>query len=175
MAARALTLSEEDLLSVKLGRCRLCRIQLAIPSQLRCRRKVHNLLKLRHEVYLASALQHIHALLRCNHRIAVEVGRSLLELREVLYRLQRPLRAEEPLNIHTTQRRCLDAMAELLRPNIAYQVERTVCSAIRMAIQARNSTARLLRAPIDRLIELLLRKRRQQQPQALKLLWVQNA
>ena len=60
----------------------------------------------------------------------------------------------------------LDAIVELLRRDIACQVERTVCSATRMAVQTRNSTARLLRAPVDRLIELLLRTWRQQQPQA---------
>jgi hypothetical protein len=38
----------------------------------------------------------------------------------------------------------LDAVVELLRPDIAYEVERTVCSATRMAVQTRNSTARLL-------------------------------
>jgi hypothetical protein len=35
---------------------------------------------------------------------------------------------------HRAPSRCLDAMAELLRPDIAYQVERTVCFAIRMAV-----------------------------------------
>jgi hypothetical protein len=48
----------------------------------------------------------------------------------------------------------LDPIVELLQRHPAYELERNVCSVTRMAVQTRNSTARVLRAPVDRLIEL---------------------
>ena len=55
-------------------------------------------------------------------RVAVEVGRALLELGEVLDALQRPLRAEQPLDVHAAQAGRVDAVAELLRADVADQV-----------------------------------------------------
>src|SRR5438552_8309515 len=43
-------------------------------------------------------------------------------LGEVLDGLQPALRAEEPLDVHAAQGRCLDAMAELLRADVADQM-----------------------------------------------------
>ena len=59
-----------------------------------------------------------------DHRVAVEVRRALLELREVLDALQRALRAEEALDVDAAQRRRVDAVAELLRADVADQVRR---------------------------------------------------
>ena len=59
-----------------------------------------------------------------DHRVAVEVGGALLELGEVLDRLQRALRAEEALDVHAAQRGRVDAVAELLRADVADQVRR---------------------------------------------------
>src|ERR1035437_175572 len=175
MAACTLSLAEEDLLPAQLGGGGLGWVQFAVPSQLGRWREVENLLKFRHRMHLASALQYIGAFLCRNHLIAIEVGGSLLELRKVLNRLQGPLGTEEPLNVQAAQCRSFNAMAKLLWPDIAHQAEGAIGAAIRMAVQARHPAARLLRAPVDCFIELLLRKRSQQQPQAFNLLRVQNA
>src|ERR1035441_5382222 len=162
MAACALSLAEKDILPTQFGCGRLGEIEFAVPSKLGCRRKVENILKFRHGMHLASMLQRIYTLLRRDHLVAVKVGGSLFELRKVLNRLQGPLRTEEALNVYAAQGRSLNAMTELLRPDIAYQMEGAIGAAIRMTVQARNPAARLLRAPIDGLIKLLLRKRSQQ-------------
>ena len=123
MARGALGLAEEHA-SGRAARLRvaLLRIELAEDVQLRGRREVEQLLELGHEVDLAAALEDVDALLRGDHRIAVEVGGPLLELGEVLDALQRPLRAEQPLDVHAAQRRRVEPVAELLRADVADQV-----------------------------------------------------
>ena len=78
---------------------------------------------------LAASLQDVHALLGGDHRIAVEVGRPLLELGEILDAPQRPLRAEQPLDVHAAQRRRVEPVPEFLGANVADQVRRAVASA----------------------------------------------
>src|SRR3984893_82248 len=99
VASRALTLAEEDLLAVHLGLCRLGGIELTEDVELGRGGKVQHLLKIGHEVDLAAALEWVHSLLSGLHDIAVEIGGALLEFGEVLDRLQRPLRADQPLNV----------------------------------------------------------------------------
>jgi hypothetical protein len=95
--------AEEQVLTAPLGLRGSPRIQLAIDdAQLGRRWKVQQFLELRHHVHLAPALQNVHAFLLGNDRVAVEISGTLFELREVLHRLQRPLRTEEGLNIHAT-------------------------------------------------------------------------
>ena len=139
------------------------RIELAEDVELRRRREVEDGLELGHEVDLAAALQDVDALLRGDHRIAVEVGRPLLELGEVLDALQRPLRAEQPLDVHAAQRRRVEAMAELLRANVADQVRGGVRVAVDVAVEAGHAGARLQRPAVLGGVELLLRERRDQQ------------
>jgi hypothetical protein len=134
--------------------------------QLRRRREVEQLLELGHEVHLAAALQRVDALLGGDHRVAVEVGGALLELGEVLDRLQRALRAEQALDVDAAQRRRVDAMAELLRADVADQ--RWVAALVwPLAWQSKQATPRLglLAAAVLGLVELLLRERRHQQAQ----------
>jgi hypothetical protein len=52
-------------------------------------------------MHLTGALQNIDSFLGCDHRVAIEIGRPLFKLSEILNALQRPLRAEQALNIHT--------------------------------------------------------------------------
>src|ERR1039458_1173191 len=163
MAACALSLAEKDILPTQFGCGCLSGIQLAVPSKLGRRRKVKNILKFRHGMHLASTLKRIYTLLRRDHLVAVKVGGSLFELRKVLNRLQGPLRTEEALNVYAAQGRRLDAMSKLLWPYISDQMEGAIGAPIGMAVQARNPAARLLRAPVDRLIELLLRQRRSEE------------
>ena len=59
--------------------------------------------------------------LRGGDRVAVEIRGPLLELGKVLDALQRPLRAEQPLDVHAAQRRRVDAVAVLLRPDVAHR------------------------------------------------------
>jgi len=112
MAGRALAFAEEDLLAAHLGLRRLGGIELAENVELGCGRKIQHLLEIGHEVDLAAALERVHAFLCGLHDIAVEIGGALLELGEILDRLQRTLRAEEPLNVQAAKGYRLDAVAE---------------------------------------------------------------
>src|SRR6266849_6952558 len=87
VAARALALAEEDLLAAHLGSRRFAGNELAKDVELGRRWKVQHLLKIGHEVDLASALEGVHALLRSDYNIAVEIGGTLLEFGEILDRL----------------------------------------------------------------------------------------
>lgn len=66
-------------------------------------------------------------------------------------------------------------MAKLLRPDISDQMGGCIGMSVRMTLKAHDATARSLRTPVAGLIELLLRKRRDQQPQAFELFRIQNA
>ena len=156
MAGRALALAKEDGLPPQLGGRRLLGIELSEYVQLRRRRKVEDLLELGHEVDLAAALEDVDALLGGNHRIPVEIGRPLLELREVLHGLQGTLGPEQPLDVDPAKRRRLDAMAELLRADVAHQMGSPVRVAVLVAVEAGHAEARVLAPPIRRGIELLL-------------------
>src|SRR5690606_38483050 len=127
------------------------------------RRKVQERLDLGHEVDLTAALEHVHALLRRDHRIAVEVGRALLELGEVLDGLEGALRAEQALDVHAAQARGVDAMAERLRSNVSDEMRGAVAVTVDVAVEASDASARQLRASVVGLIELLLRKRSDEQ------------
>ena len=93
-------------------------------------------------MHLATALEYVHALLGGDAGVAVEVGGALLELGEVLDGLQGPLRPEEPLDVHAAQGRRLDAVAELLRPDVAYQVRRAVGVPVDVAVEAGDAAVR---------------------------------
>src|SRR3954447_23673327 len=66
-------------------------------------------------------------------------------------------------------------MAGWLRTVIARKVGRRIGVTILVAIEAGHAAARLLRAAILRLVELLLRKRCQEEAQPLKLLGIEDA
>ncbi len=172
VARRALALAEEHFLrrssrTRSPGRDRACRRTV----ELRRRREVEQRLELGHEVDLAAALEDVDALLRRDHRIAVEVRGALLELGEVLDRLERALRAEQPLDVHAAERRRVDPMAELLRPDVADEVRRRrSCARSRGSrSSSRRGSARSERRS-SVCVELLLRERRHEQPQAFDLL-----
>ena len=126
--------------------------------------------ELRHEVHLAAALQHIHALFRGDDRIAIEIGRALLELGEVLDRFQGPLRAEQPLDVHAPQAWGCRGGGETPAAGYPHQMRGAVGMAVDMAVEAGNAQAGLFRAPVIGGVELLLGKGRDQQPQAFELL-----
>ncbi len=136
MAGAALALAEEDVLPTQLGGTRLRWIELAEHVQLRCRREIQKRLEFPHEVNLTATLQHVDAFLGSNHWITVEIGSTLLELGEILDRLQRPLRPEQPLDIDAAQGRRVDAMAELLRTDVTHQMRCRIGMSVGMAVQA---------------------------------------
>ena len=74
-------------------------VQFAVNTQLGCRWEVQEFLELRHEVDLAAPFKNVGPFFCPDHMIAVEVGTSLLKLCEILHALQRPLRAEQPLDV----------------------------------------------------------------------------
>jgi hypothetical protein len=65
-------------------------------------------------------------------------------------------------------------MAEFLGPNVTYKVSRGISMSICVTVEAGNSPTGTLGAAVFGLVELLLRKRTQQQPQALDLFRVQD-
>src|SRR5207249_2156519 len=157
---RALRLPEEESLPAHLRRRGLLGIELPEHVELRRRREVQDLLELRHVVDLAAPLEDVDALLRGDHGVAVEVGRALLELREVLDRLQRALGPEQALDVDAAQGRRLDPVTKFLRTDVADQVRRAIGAAVLMTIEAGHAEARVLTSAIRRQVELLLRERR---------------
>ena len=111
------------------------------------------------------------------HGVAVEVGGPLLELGEVLDRLQRPLRAEQPLDVHAAQARRVDAAAMALRPNVADQMRRPGRVAVDVAVEAGHAdhAGGVLGLAVGRGVELLLRELRHQQAQPLQVLRIEDA
>ena len=142
--------------------------------QLRRGREVEQVLELAHEVHLAAALERVHALPRRARVVAVEVGGALLELGEVLDALQRALRSEQALDADAAQRRRVDAVPVLVGPDVADGVRGRVGVAVGMAVEARHALGRLHAPPILGQVELLLRKRREEQPQAFELFRVED-
>ena len=61
-------------------------------------------------MHLTATLKNVNALLGGNHWIAVELRPTLLELGKVLNGFQSSLRAEEPLDIHPSERRRVNAV-----------------------------------------------------------------
>src|SRR5687767_13178697 len=66
-------------------------------------------------------------------------------------------------------------MAELLRSDVPNQVSGRVRMAVRVTVETHDAAAGPLRTAILRLIELLLRKWRDEQAQSLELLRIQQA
>ena len=123
VAVGAVRLAEEQLLPAQLGvGSRSSGSSLPSSAELGRRREVEDLLELGHVLHLRAAVERVDALLGGQHRIAVEVGGALLELGEVFDARQRALRAEELLDVHAAQRGRVDAVAELLRADVADQV-----------------------------------------------------
>src|ERR1700691_6361975 len=141
MAARALALAEENLLPTHFCRCRLGGIELAKQVELGRGREVQDFLEVGHEVHLAAALERIHALLRRVHDVAVEIGGALLELGEILDRLEGSLRAEQPLNVHAAERHGLEAVTEPLWAYAGIKVRCAVLVAVRVAVEAGGALA----------------------------------
>src|ERR1700752_2837903 len=125
---------------------------------------------------LRAALQDVQAFLGSNNRVAIEVGGALLELREVLDRPERTLRAEEALDVHPAQRRRLDAAAVLLRADVADEVERSRRVAVDVAVEAGHAPHpfRLLGLAVGGRVELLLRELRDEEAQSVELLRVED-
>src|SRR5262245_53160731 len=138
MALGTACLAEKELLAPLLGGRAFLRVELSKDVELGRGREIQERLELGHEVDLTAALENIDALLRSEDGIAVEVGRPLFELREVLNASEGPLRPEQPLLMHTAQRRRVDAVAELLRPDVADEVGRCVRVPVRVALEAHH-------------------------------------
>ena len=79
------------------------------------------------------------------------------------------------MDVHAAKRRRVQTVAKRLRPDVAHQVRGGIGVAVHMAIKAGDATVGACGAAILRLVELLLRKRRDQQPQSLELLGIQDA
>ena len=79
------------------------------------------------------------------------------------------------LDVHAAQARRIDPVAERLRPGVAGEVRGGVGMTIGVAVEAGDPAARADGAAVFRGIELLLRKGREQEPQALELLGIKDA
>src|SRR6267143_4311437 len=175
MAGPALSLAEKDLLSTQLSSGGLLGIKFSVDVQFGRWRKIQNLLELSHEMNLAATLQDVDALLCGDYMVTVEIRGSLLELSKIFNGLESALGPKESLNIHASESRCLDAMAELLRANVTDLVGGAIRAAIRMAVEAGHAEAGLFGAAIFGRVELLLWKGREQQTKSLQLLGIKNA
>jgi hypothetical protein len=71
------------------------------------------------------------------------------------------------LQIHAPQRRRVDAMSKFLWPDVADQMSARIGVAIRMAVEAGYAETRPLGPAVVDQIELLLGKRREQEPQPI--------
>ena len=88
MTGAAQSFAKEDILSSNFRWSRFGRVQFAVDSEFRSRRKIEKRLKLAHEMNLTSTFQDIDALLcRCSW-IAIKIGGALFELREIFNALQ---------------------------------------------------------------------------------------
>lgn len=103
MATGARRFAEEQVLPSLLRRGGALGIHLAVKPKLRCRGEVQECLDLCHEMHLAAWFEHVDPLLCRDHRIAIEVGRALVELRKILHTLHRPLRSEQPSDVRAAQ------------------------------------------------------------------------
>src|SRR5262249_19752879 len=175
MAACAGSFSEEQGLPAHLGFSGLLGIQLAVDAQLRGRREVQELLEFRHEMDLAASFQDVDTLFRGDHRIPIEIGPALLKLRKVLDASEGSLGPERALNVHPAERWGINAMPELLRTDVAGLMRARVRMAVGMTVETTDTPTGALRAPVLGLVELLLRKRSEQQSQALELLGIQDS
>lgn len=86
MTRRAVCLSEEKVFTADFALSCFLSVETTVNIQFRSRWKIEQLLKLRHKMRLRRPLENIHALLRGDDRIAVEISSALLELGEVLRR-----------------------------------------------------------------------------------------
>src|SRR5215475_2390412 len=134
VADTALALAEEYLLPAQLGGSGLARIELSEHVELRRWRESKHCLELGHDIDLMAALENVDALLRSDDMVTIEIGASLLELREILDRFQRALRAKQPLNEHPSQSGSVDAMAGLQRTSIGRKMRRLVGMTVRVAV-----------------------------------------
>src|SRR5258707_7631474 len=97
---------------------------------------------------LAAALQDVDALLCGDYRVAIEIRSALLKLSEIFNCLESTLGAEKTLDVHAPESWCLNAVAELLRPNITDQMRGAIRAAIGMAVEAGHAHARLFGAAV---------------------------
>ena len=136
VAGGALGLAEEQTLAAQLALGGFGRIELAEDVELGRGREIEQLLELSHEMDLAPALEDVGAFPRGVGRDAVEIGGPLLELGEVFHGLQRPLRAEEALDVYAPQGGGIDAMPMLVGTDIADGVRGRVRVAVGMTVEA---------------------------------------
>src|SRR3954471_1919253 len=175
MALGTTTLAEEDTLPRKLLLCRLARIEPSERIKLRGGREIDDVLHLRHHRDMIDPVGSIDAFALSANMVAVEVGRALLELCEVLNRSQRPLRSMDLLIEHAAQAGGVEPEARGLRTNIRGQVEGSIGVEIGMAVEAGHAKALICALAVLGLIELLLRKGREQKPKPLDLDRGENA
>src|SRR3954468_2407988 len=158
MALGTPSLAEEDPLPRKFLLGCLARIEPPERVELGGRRKVDDVLHLRHHRDVVDPVGSVHAFALRADMVAIEVGRALLELREVLNRSQGPLRAMDLLIKHAAQAGGVEPETRGLRANIRGQVEGSIGVEIGMAIEAGHAQALVCALAVLGLIELLLRK-----------------
>ena len=128
--------------SPQLAGRRLRRVEPARDGQLRRRREVEHVLHLGHVGDL-DPIQDVQPLLHGVDLVAVEVGRPLLELGEVLDRAQAPLRPVDLLVEQPAQAHRVQPKAPLLRPMSGVEVELARGVAVDVAVEAGHAQAGL--------------------------------
>src|SRR5260370_34258545 len=101
--------------------------------------------------------------------IAIEIGGTLFELREILNGAQRSFRSMNVLVEHSLQAYGIDAKPGGLRPDVRRLMKRRIGVKIGMAVEARHAEALVFRLAVLGLIEYLLEDRHPQQAQRFKV------
>src|SRR5690606_31053721 len=80
----------------------------------------------------------------------------------------------QALNVHAAERRGVDPVAKLLRPDVTHEVRARIRMTVRMTIETRDPQAGDMRPSVICEVELLLRKRGHEQPHAIELLGTED-
>lgn len=169
MALRAAALAHEHALTCQFLLAGQMGIEPAERVELRRRRKIDDVLHLRHHRHLVCAIGQVDALPGSADMIAVEVCGALLEFGKILDRAQRPFRPMDLLVEQTAQAGRVETEARGLRPDIGRQMKGRVGVEVGMAIEAGYAQALRRHLAVLGLIEFLLWERRQEKPQPLHL------
>ena len=132
------------------------------------RGEVEHVLDLRH-VRDLNAIEDVEAFLHRVDLIAVEICRPLLELGEVFHRAQAALRAVDLLVEDAAKTDGVQPQPTLLGAVVGVQVELAGCVSIDVTIEAGHAEAGVGALAVVRGVEFFLRKRREQEPQAVEL------
>ncbi len=157
MTARTLTLPEKHLLTTKLLRACLSRVEPALRIQLGCGRKIQHVLKLRHMAYV-NPIKNREPLFHGMNRITIKISSTKLELGEILHRAQAALGTVNLLIEQPAQAYRVQSKTPFLRPDIRAEMKLRGSMSVHMAVEASHAQAGLCTFAVIGWVKLFLRK-----------------